>query len=97
MSETVYTITLSGPQETAEQARRRLVEAGVAVLADDSGRGLPREPGEAFINVKHEDANVPGTIVESLGWRFRMSLQPGWPALPLEQMISLAAYEGSVN
>jgi hypothetical protein len=70
-----YTITLSGPAHSEQQARNALAAAQFDVHADSHDYGLPPHTdgqAESFVNVEGDDVDRAWDAVRSLGWRLRL-------------------------
>ena len=66
------TATLSGPADTLDKVRQRLIGDGADATADQKGHGFGEpDEGEAWLTVEHADLSLIQKAADLYGWRLR--------------------------
>lgn len=82
-----FTVLLSGPVASRDEARRALRRAGFTAQ-EDPPHQLEKDRGLAFVAVETDDVDGPAAALANLGWSHRSTAAPSMVTHPLLEDIA---------
>ena len=92
----MFTVTLSGPSDTLDKFRQRVIAAGYPIPDEQSNHGFADEPGTSFLTVEDSESSAVHdideltTLAEPYGWVLRShglrAVRPSGPLLGIDAL-----------